>query len=151
MSKTIEISEKIAAPKEKVFPYLLEGKKLIEWFPTMAETDPVVGGHYMFTFEFAAPEQHKGNHIREGKFLEIKPGEKLRYEWSIGPTEVEFDLKQNGTMTELQLKHTGWKDTDIEEIQSHTQGWTFFLQNLKTLLEEGEDRRTSTMGLVSKK
>jgi uncharacterized protein YndB with AHSA1/START domain len=149
--QAIEVQQTINAPREKVFPYLAEQDKIVQWFPTRAETDPVVGGHYMLAFEFADPAMaEKGNHIRKGEFKKVDAPKALEYSWEVGDTDVSFELEGQGNSTTVKLVHSGWEDQG-EAYQQHMQGWTFFLSNLKTLLEEGKDRRTDEMWLKGNK
>jgi uncharacterized protein YndB with AHSA1/START domain len=147
-TRTIDLHETIAAPASDIFPYLGEQDKIVQWFPTRAETDPVVGGHYMLAFEFADPElAGKGNHERRGKFTRVEAPKALGYSWDVGNTDVLFTLEQSGGQTDIHLVHSGWPAEDEQAYQQHLQGWTFFLSNLKTLLEQGKDRRTDELWL----
>jgi len=151
-TRSIKLSQKIAAPASKIYPKLIESKELTRWFPTRAESDPVVGGHYMLAFEFTDKSvAEKGNHTRKGQFLDLKPNERVRYTWEVDNTEVTFDLKQSTGGTEIDLIHSGWPEGEDEAAyQSHTRGWQFFLSNLKTLIEDGVDNRATAMGMEAK-
>ena len=52
-------------------------------------------------------------------------------------------------VTRLTLAHGGWGTGDEwrESYDMHVGGWQFFLGNLKSHLEDGEDRRASAMGM----
>jgi len=152
-TRSINLRESINAPKNKVFSMLVKSDELVRWFPTTAEADPVVGGHYAFTFEFLDPATKSHKHF--GKFVDVKAGERVEYTWNadtnavISDTKVAFILSENNGKTDIQLEHTGWNDTDeaTKRIEDHTKGWTFFLQNLKSVLEQGQDSRSSLMGM----
>jgi len=149
-NKSIVISQSINASKAAIFPMLVEGDKLSRWFPSRAESDPVVGGNYMFSFEFLDPiAAEKKNHMRRGTFSEIVPNDRVRYSWELGNTEVEIVLVEKNGVTDVTLTHSGWKDGDENQMNGHNQGWTFFLQNLKDYLENGRDTRAEVMGMAS--
>lgn len=150
-TRTIEVTETINASPERIFPYLTDEDKIVKWFPTKAETDPVVGGHYMLTFEFSDPElAAKGNHLRNGTYSKINAPKELEYSWEISETDVQISLNPTADGTEVKLLHTGWPEGSEEEsFQSHTRGWTFFLSNLKSVLENNNDRREDEMWMKS--
>jgi uncharacterized protein YndB with AHSA1/START domain len=146
--RSIELDQTIHASAKEIFPYLGEQDKIIKWFPTRAETDPVVGGHYMLAFEFSNPEHSdKGDHIRRGSFTRVEAPTAIGYSWDVDNTDVLFTLDEKNGMTDIHLVHSGWPADDEQAYQQHLQGWTFFLSNLKALLEQGKDRRTDELWL----
>lgn len=148
----------IRAPAAAVFKALTDAAELIRWFPTAAETDPRPGGPYRFRFESAEhPEQ---SHTREGAFLDVQPNKRLSYTWHAplnapgeggsGPeTKVEFALTEKTGVTDLVLTHSGFgygADWD-RSFESHSEGWAFFVLNLRSYLERGTDARAPELGL----
>lgn len=147
--RAIEQTIEIDAPPETVFRALTDADELSRWWTTRAESDPHTGGSFSYTWEFE--EQTERNHTREDTYADVTPGEHVRYDWAMpqGPTVVDFRLEQRGGGTALTLEHEGWGaggDWD-ESYEMHVGGWQFFLGNLKTYLEQGEDRRAEAMGL----
>ena len=137
-TRSIQMTKEINASPEVIYSMLTEGKELSRWFPHRAETEPVVGGHYMFAFDHSSgvKDEHTGT------FLELVPNKRVRFTWPKMDTEVTFEIVKNATGSELTINHTGFPETGNEEGYSSTQrGWTFFLGNLKSLLEEGKDTR----------
>ena len=154
MSRSIENSVTIKASPEAVFKALIDARELTKWFPTSAESDPRTGGDFKFTFlNEKSPDR---DHIREGKYLEVVSNTKVRYPWHMSPgdapTTVEFSVSGQGKETTVRLVHSGWgsgKELD-GAVQMHTQGWGFFLQNLKSVLEGGKDGRAATLGMKTR-
>jgi uncharacterized protein YndB with AHSA1/START domain len=146
--RSFELSTEIQAPPEAVFRALVEADELVRWFPSRAESDPRPGGSFTYDFDFADESQ---NHTSSGSYREVEPNEKLSYPWKapLGPTAVEFRLRPSNGGTELRLQHAGWGEGEewAKSMENHRQGWSFFLQNLKTYLEGGEDGRAEAMGL----
>ena len=145
MQQTIEID----APPATVFQALTDADELSRWWTTRAESDPRTGGSFAYTWEFA--EQTERNHTREDTYADVTPDEHVRYDWPmpLGNTVVDFRLEPSGEGTTLVLAHEGWGsggDWD-QAYEMHASGWQFFLGNLKTYLELGEDRRAEAMGL----
>lgn len=138
-----------AAPQE-VFAALVEADRLIRWFPTTAASQARLGGRYRFTWEFE--RERERDHAQEGAYRSFEPGRALAYSWrgdAGRETIVAFRLEAHGDSTTVTLTHAGWgADADAERIREHhVQGWRFFLGNLKTYLERGEDQRASVLGM----
>jgi uncharacterized protein YndB with AHSA1/START domain len=146
--RTIELSTTVAAPPEAVFRALTEAGELARWFPSSAESDPRVGGRFSYRFEFDDPSR---DHTYSGEYQAVVPGELVSYPWHgrLGTTLVQFSLRPSGDGTAVQLIHSGWGEgPEWEEAEEmHRQGWTAFLENLRSYLERGEDRRAAMLGL----
>jgi uncharacterized protein YndB with AHSA1/START domain len=139
--RTIQRSEKINASPREMYEMLTAADQLSRWFPTRSESDPRVGGDYTFTFESKAhPEM---NHIRRGTFTELDPGRLVRYNWEVENTDVTFTIAPDGDGSIVSLEHAGWSDDAASDtnVEMHTNGWGFFLQNLKSVAETGVDQR----------
>ena len=141
MDNTIEQNVVANRPPEEIFEYLTEAAKLKTWFPSDAETDPVVGGSYHFTF---------ADHDRQGKFSTVEPGRKLEYDWDfgVGKTKVGFALTAQDDGTQVEVVHTGFgSDPEGQHwLAMHDKGWESFLINLKSVIEDGRDRRAELFG-----
>ena len=87
--------------------------------------------------------------MQEGTYTAFEEGTHLSYPWMAGrtPTRVDFSIREAKEGVRLHLRHDGWGEGMDEARQHHAQGWGFFLENLKSYLEEGVDRRTEALGL----
>jgi uncharacterized protein YndB with AHSA1/START domain len=155
--RTLQKRLGIRAPAATVFQALSDAVELSRWFPTTAETDPRPGGAYRFRFE--STDHPERSHTREGTFLDVLPNKRLSYTWHAplgsppgeGPapeTKVEFALTEKGGTTELVLTHSGFgygPDWD-RSFEGHSEGWAFFVTNLRSYLERGVDARTPAPG-----
>ena len=141
MGNTIEQKVVISRPRDEIFGYLTDAAKLKKWFPSEAETDPVVGGSYHFTFV---------DHDRRGTFNAVEPGEKLEYDWDFGfgKTNVGFTLTEEKSGTRVEVSHTGFgADQEGQHwLTMHNKGWESFLINLKSVIEDGKDKRAELFG-----
>ena len=150
-TRTINHSVTIEASAETVFKALTDAGELIRWFTTTAESDPRTGGKFQYRFE--NPAKPKFDHTREGTYQEVVPNQKVTYPWNIPGMEpstiVAIRLQGSGAITTITLAHTGWPAAAgvDEAYQMHMDGWGFFLQNLKTVLEGGQDQRESALGM----
>lgn len=143
----IEQELSIDAPRGKVFDALTDAAELERWWTTTAQSQPREGGSFRYEWLFAeAPER---NHLQEGSYTAFSDGVRVAYPWKVGPmpTQVEFVLDEKDGRTVLRLVHEGWTDDMREAREHHDQGWRFFLGNLKSVLEEGVDRRAEVMGI----
>jgi uncharacterized protein YndB with AHSA1/START domain len=149
MSDTIELTKTIEAGPERVFRALTETDELVRWFPSGADSDARTGGSFEYRYEF--PEEPARNHSYRGAYHEISPNERVSYPWSgkLGETRVDVELRPSDDGTELTLRHSGWGEGSEwkESLETHREGWGFFLENLKGYLERGEDRRGEALGM----
>lgn len=147
--RTIEQTYEIAAPPATVFRALTDADELTRWWTTSAESDPRTGGSFAYTWEFET--QPERDHTRKDVYADVTPDEHIRYDWPmpLGNTVVDFRLEPSGEDTKLVLEHEGWGAAEEWDsaYEMHASGWQFFLGNLKSYLERGEDRRASEMGL----
>ncbi len=133
-----------AAPREKVFAALTDPKQLAKWFLAKAAVTPKKGGTFRFTWR-------EGGYSMRGKVNEFDPPKRVHYEWNdrfeggkLFRTEARFSLARKGRGTELRLHHRGFKSGKkwtwlYGAINS---GWTYYLLNLKSVLEHGTDLRS---------
>ncbi len=145
--KTIKQSITINSTPEKVYLYLTEADRLARWFPSEAVTDPRVGGAYKF--RFTKPDGTL-DHERTGMFKRLKPGSTVEYDWNFGAgqTSVVFEISGNGTATTVSLVHAGFESGGNwdQAYAMHEEGWKMFLGNLKSVIDEGKDRRSEMFG-----
>lgn len=150
-TRTIRQSITINAPAATIFKAFTDAGELIRWFPTEAESNPQPGGKFKYFFD--NPTNPEQTHTYEGTYIEILPDQRIAYPWNMAPdkpiTTVEINLGQADEGTLVSLDHRGWPiASEANEVfQRHDQGWQFFLENLKKVLEENVDERASLMGM----
>jgi uncharacterized protein YndB with AHSA1/START domain len=144
MGTTVELTRTVDAPPEAVFRALTDPQELSRWWTTSAESDPRTGGSFSYAFEF---EDASRDHTYRGEYDEVRANEVVAYPWEagVGQTRVACRLRPADGGTELTLVHSGWPDgaEGDEAAGMHRQGWTFFLDNLVSVLERGEDMRAA--------
>jgi uncharacterized protein YndB with AHSA1/START domain len=147
-NRTIELTRTIDAPVPTVYRALTDAGELARWWTSSAESDARTGGSFSYRFEF---DDASRNHTYTGAYHEVVPNERVSYPWqgALGQTRVDVSLLPAGDGTELTLVHSGWGTGEEWDaaVQLHEQGWGFFLDNLKSYLERGEDARASQMGM----
>jgi len=149
--RTIQQNYTIASSPEEVFKALTDSKELNRWWTTRNQSRAEIGGAYEYIWEFNDPNQ---NGKQAGNYSVIVPNEKISYPWEAGNegqghnTVVELRISTAAEGTLLELEHSGYKSGgDWDQAYEMTaQAWGFFLNNLKSFLEKGEDNRASAMG-----
>jgi uncharacterized protein YndB with AHSA1/START domain len=140
MQKTIEQQFFFPHSPEVVWEYLTNAELLQQWLMPN-NFKPVLGYDFEFTTKPIPSLDLDG--IMYCKVLEIVPFKKLMYTWKAGSgkgdisldTIVEWTLivKHNGT--ELQLKHSGFKEIENFNIYTGmTGGWMQNIQKIANLL-----------------
>lgn len=133
-SATLRIS--IASDTVGIFDYLSDSKKLAQWFPDQAIIEPQLGGKYHFRFR-----DTEG--VWSGVVTEFIRGNTLGFTWQPpgDPTEtnIRFKLSPQGAETLVELTHGGFPSD--EALGASIKAWAFYLQNLKSVIEEQTDLR----------
>ena len=82
MPSTIRLHRVLRAPPERVYRAFIDPAAMVKWLPpngftaTMHHMEAKVGGGYKMSFTNFSHDQ---THSFGGKFLELKPGDKLVY------------------------------------------------------------------------
>ena len=139
---SIEQTYYYAATPERIFAALTEPSELSKWFVEKAVVPHRPGSVFRLTW--------KGGFTMKGKVLDFEAPTRLRLRWvdridekKVFETEVEFSVKKKGSGTLLTVKHRGFKSGKrwIGLYGSIQSGWTFYLTNLRSVLERGIDLR----------
>lgn len=121
-----------------VFSYLSDQGKLTAWFADQAILEPQFGGKYHFRWKNQEPV--------DGVVTEFTPGNTLAFTWKhaadAAETQVRFKLSPQGSRTLVELELQGFATTAA--LDKATDYWVFYLQNLKSVIEDQVDRRQST-------
>lgn len=116
---------------EVLFKFWVTPTLLSKWWPPWAEVDAKAGGDYHFWWP------HQEWHLR-GSFVEFDLGKRLSFTWKwdhdkddrtlVGVSFRRNDKAQGG----LTLTHSGHSAIPRSEeiLQSHLDGWSFFLGKL---------------------
>lgn len=119
----------IAARPEDVFPYFIEGSKMVAWKAVQAEIDARPGG------EFRVDVTGRGD-VARGTFLEIEPPLRVLFTWgwenddlafAPGSTVVEVTLRPDADGTLLRLEH---RSVPQEAKYRSGAGWDHYLARL---------------------
>ncbi|MGH6858851.1 MAG: SRPBCC family protein [Phyllobacterium sp.] len=142
MPSTIRLHRVLATSPEKVYRAFLEPDALAKWLPpngfacTVHHLEPKVDG----TFKMSFRNFTTGNsHAFGGKYVELVPGERLRYMDQFedpnlpGEMEVVVTLTKVSLGTELDITQSGVPD--LIPAEACYLGWQESLRNLARLVE----------------
>jgi uncharacterized protein YndB with AHSA1/START domain len=142
MPSTVRLHRVLAAKPDKVFRAFVEPDAMAKWLPpngftcTVHQFDAKVGGAFRMSFRnFTTGNSHAFG----GKFLELVPGERLRYTDKFddpnlpGEILVTVELKQVSVGTELNIVQEGIPD--VIPAEACYLGWQDSLRNLASLVE----------------
>ena len=142
MPNTIRFHRVLTAPPEKVYKAFLDPDAMAKWLPPNGFTGKVhemnaqvAGGYRMSFTNFTTGKSHSFG----GSYLELKPGELLRYVDRFddpnlpGEMQVTVTFKQVSVGTELSIEQAGIPD--VIPPEACCLGWQESLLALAKLVE----------------
>lgn len=142
MPSTVRLHRVLTASPEKVYRAFIEPDALAKWLPpngcacTVHHLEPRVGGTFRMSFRNFTTGQ---SHGFGGEYLELVPGERLRYTDRFddpnlpGEIQVTVTLKRVSVGTELDVTQSGIPD--VIPPEACYLGWQESLKNLARLVE----------------
>ena len=129
----------VNASPSRVFQALTDPSELLHWLVINAQVDARRGG--TMTLDWPS-----GKHVT-GKILEFIQDKRLKIPWT-ERTQVRFDLAPKEKGTVLTLTHRGYADDKwwSKNFIGHCAGWAYFLMNIKSWIEYGNDLRSDVFG-----
>jgi uncharacterized protein YndB with AHSA1/START domain len=120
---------RIAAPRDVVFGYFTDPRRMVEWMGVAAVLDPRPGG--------ALRLDVNGRDVVVGEYLEVEPPRRVVFTWGFegsdrivaaGSSRVEVTLEHDGDGgTLVVLSH---HDLTGPARAAHHDGWTHYLARL---------------------
>ncbi|MEU9449804.1 SRPBCC domain-containing protein [Streptomyces sp. NPDC048277] len=133
----VTVERTIAARPETVFSFFTDREKWLSWMGADGEFSFEPGGAYR--------TRVTGEHIAQGRFVEIDPPKRLVFTWGWvndempvppGSTTVEITLEPVAEGTLLRLVHRGLPSP--EACAAHREGWTHYTDRLATVAAGGD-------------
>jgi len=147
MPSTIRLHRVMTTRPDKVYRAFVEADALAKWLPpngftcTVHHLDAKVGGAFRMSFRnFTTGNGHSFG----GEFLELVPGERLRYTDRFddpnlpGEIQVTVTLKPVSVGTEVTIVQEGIPD--VIPVEACYLGWQQSLRNLASLVEPEIDQ-----------
>ena len=142
MPGTVRLHRVLATKPEKVYRAFIEADAMAKWLPPNGSTctvhsfDAKVGGSFKMSFRnFTTGHSHSFG----GKYLELVPGQRLRYSDRFddpnlpGELTVTVELKAVAVGTEINIVQEGIPD--VIPVEACYLGWQDSLRNLAKLVE----------------
>jgi len=142
MPSTVRLHRVLAAKPAKVYRAFIEADAMAKWLPpngfacTVHRLDAKVGGTHRMSFRnFTTGMSHSFG----GEYLELVPGERLRYTDKFddanlpGEMQVTVTLKPVSVGTELNIVQEGLPD--VIPVEACYLGWQESLRNLASVVE----------------
>jgi uncharacterized protein YndB with AHSA1/START domain len=142
MPGTVRLHRVLTTTPEKLYRAFIEADALAKWLPpngflcTVHSLDAKVGGTFRMSFRNFTTGQ---SHSFGGKYLELVPGERLRYTDTFddpnlpGEMNVTVTLKKVSCGTELSIEQAGIPD--LIPVEACYLGWQDSLRNLAQVVE----------------
>lgn len=142
MPNTVRLHRVLTAPPERVYRAFLDPDAMAKWLPPNGFTGKVhkmdarVGGSYKMSFTNLTTQQ---SHSFGGEYLELVPGERLRYTDKFddpnlpGEMQTTVTLKKVSVGTELSIVQEGVPD--VIPAEACYLGWQESLVLLAKLVE----------------
>ena len=142
MPGTVRLHRVLTTSPEKVYRAFVEADALAKWLPpngftcTVHQFEAKVGGTFKMSFRNFTTG---GSHAFGGEYLELVPGERLRYTDRFedpnlpGRIQVTVTLKKVSVGTELDIVQEGLPD--VIPLEACYLGWQESLRNLAKLVE----------------
>ena len=142
MPNTVQLHRVLATKPDKLYRAFIEADALAKWLPpngftcTVHHLDAKVGGSFRMSFRnFTTGNSHSFG----GQYLELVPGERLRYTDKFddpnlaGEIQVTVTLKEVSCGTEINIVQEGIPD--VIPVEMCYLGWQDSLRNLASLVE----------------
>jgi uncharacterized protein YndB with AHSA1/START domain len=142
MPNTVRLHRVLATKPDKVYRAFIEADAMAKWLPpngftcTVHHLDAKVGGSFRMSFRnFTTGKSHSFS----GQYLELVPGECLRYTDTFddpnlpGEIQVTVTLKPVSVGTDVNIVQEGLPD--VIPVEACYLGWQDSLRNLASLVE----------------
>ena len=142
MPGTVRLHRVFPTKPDKVYRAFVEADAMAKWLPpdgftcSVQQFDAKVGGHFRMAFRNFTTGM---GHSFGGEFLELVPGERLRYTGAFddpnlpGEIQVTVTLKPVSVGTEVNIVQEGIPDAI--PVEACYLGWQQSLRNLASLVE----------------
>jgi len=142
MPGTVRLHRVLTSSPQKVYRAFVEADALAKWLPpngftcTVDHLEAKVGGTFKMSFRNFTTG---GSHAFGGEYLELVPGERLRYTDRFddpnlpGEIQVTIILKKVSVGTEIDITQAGIPD--VIPVEACYLGWQESLRNLAKLVE----------------
>jgi uncharacterized protein YndB with AHSA1/START domain len=144
--KTLEFFQFVNTPVDQAYSAFTSSAALQSWFADFAEIDPRENGRFYTWWNSV--------YYASGLFQVVEENKVLEFTWhgldDPHPTRVSVTFDKKGDGTQITLRHTEISSSDDwnRTIEEFSNGWNASLENLKSVLETGLDKRVYDRPMV---
>lgn len=137
--ETVRMTQTVHAPAAEAYRAFTRSLALREWMCDGAVVDARQGGRLYVWWN--------SGYYAAGEFTALEPGQRIVFTWhgrgEPGPTAVDVVLAPVGDGVEVTLTHAGFLEGEAwaKAQAASREGWATGLENLKSVLETGQDQR----------
>ncbi len=140
--RTLRLPMFIHARPKRVFKWITDPERIPRWLCDSASLSARKGGRYTLAW--------KDGPSHAGRVLEFSRGSGLTLSWQwpgkedLGVTKLRLSVQPKRAGTLLRFTHSGFRrSAEWDELyEGAVRGWTYFMMNLKSVLEGGRDLRS---------
>jgi uncharacterized protein YndB with AHSA1/START domain len=141
-TRTLRLPIFIHASPDEVFKWITDPALLPRWMMDRAALSPSRGGSYSFTWE--------GGPTHTGTVTDFVPGQRITVTWQwpgkekLGVTKLKLSVEGKDGGAVLRFTHSGFRKGGpwVDLYESSIRGWTYFMMNLKSVIETDHDLRS---------
>ncbi|NDJ54144.1 MAG: PDZ domain-containing protein [Chloroflexi bacterium] len=140
MAHALSFSQTVQAPPELVYRHFANASLLEYWLAERAYVHAEVGGVIFLNWD-------TDNYYAAGSYTTLSPGQAIAFSWygsgEPAPSQVEvaFEAVDGGTLVKLTHSKLGEGDEWATTLEGLKSNWVTYLENLKSILEEGKALR----------
>jgi uncharacterized protein YndB with AHSA1/START domain len=141
-TRTLRLPIFVRASPKRVFKWISTAERLTRWFSDSASLSGRKGGSYTLGWD--------GGPTHSGRVLEFKRGVGFTLSWQwpgkehLGVTKLRLSIEPKEDGTVVRFTHSGFQKSGewVELYEGAIRGWTYFMMNLKSVLETEHDLRS---------
>jgi len=140
-NSNFKLKQQIAAPIPEVYSAFTNASGLSEWLCSVAQIDAVKGGRVYLWWE--------NGYYSSGEYVDLIPGDRVVFSWhgkgepGTSRVKVTFKPHEDGSLVTVNHQELGTDKSWKQARKAIKRGWLLGLENLKSVLETGEDLRFS--------
>ncbi len=133
------LTQRIAAPADTIFDFLIDPDKMVRWMGVEARLDPNPGGEFWVDVN--------GTNVARGTYVEVDRPNRVVFTWGWedttdvppGSSTVTITLTPDDDHTVVELRHAGLPGGPEDR---HKDGWGHFFPRLATASAGGDSDTT---------
>jgi len=145
-TRNFKIKQQINAPIQDVYSAFTNASGVSEWLCSVAQIDTIKGGRLYLWWE--------NGYYSNGEYIDLIPADRVVFSWhgkgepGSSRVKVTFKSQDDGTVVTINHQELGTDKSWKQARKAIKRGWLLGLENLKSVLETGEDLRFSKRAML---